>query len=303
MQYESRSVHPTETVSEGWELIKNDYWLFFGMTLVMTLIVIAVSAVLGGVVSLIAQAVSRAFVSTTGNAGGTAAALIPQFIEQVFGIFTNLAAGVLGAIMTCGIYISLSKKAVGGAADFGDLFAGFKYFLPCLLVSIIFTVIQFFVGVTTILIAFVFGISALGPEVLAPGGKIDPQIFTRLIPAFLALGVFFIIYSIVFGALTLFVYQLISVRNYPAMEAIIESFRAGFKNFFGLIGLLIVEFFIMLGGALLCGVGIFFVLPVLVAANFAAYLRVFGNTNDLGWQHSPPPPPAFGGTDVRFSQF
>jgi hypothetical protein len=304
MQYESRPVHPTETVSEGWELIKTDYWLFFGMTLVMTLIIIAVSAVLGGVVGLIAQAVARGIGAAAGNAAGTGAALLPQIIEQVFGIFTNLVVGVLSALFICGIYIALSRKASGGAADFGDLFAGFKYFLPCLLVALIFTVIQFFVGITTILIAFVFGITAFGPEILAPGGKIDPQIFMALIPAFLVIALFYLIFSIIFGALTLFVYPLIAVRNFSAMEAIMQSLRAGFKNFFGLIGLFIIEFFIAFGGALLCGVGILFVLPILMAANFAAYLRVFGRTSDFSAQHSPPPPPIFGNeADSRFSQF
>lgn len=304
MQYESRPVHPTETVSEGWELIKNDYWIFFGMTLVMTLSIIAVSAVLNGVVGLIAQAVARGIGAAAGNAAGTAAALLPQIIEQIFSIFTNLVVTTLSALFTCGIYIALSRKAGGGAANFGDLFSGFKYFLPCLLVALIFTVIQFFVAITTILIAFVFGITAFGPEILAPGGKIDPQIFMALIPAFLVIALFYVIFSIIFGALMLFVYQLIAVRNFSAIEAITGSVRAGFKNFFGLIGLLIIEFFIAFGGALLCGVGIFLVLPILMAANFAAYLRVFGRTTDFGAQHSPPPPPIFGNeTDSRFSQF
>jgi|GEM_PF-252103 len=303
MEYESRPIHPTETVSEGWELIKNDYWLFFGMTLVMTLIVIAVSAILGGIIGLFAQVVARGIGAAAGNVTGIAA-LIPQIIEQVFGIFTNLAVGVLSAMFTCGIYIALSRKASGGAADFGDLFAGFRYFLPCLLIALIYTVIQFFMGITTILIAFAFGITAFGPEILMPGGRIDPQIFQRLIPAFLVIGFFYLIFLLIFAVLTGFVYQLIAVRNFSAMEAIMQSVRAGLKNFFGLVGLFIIQFFIALAGALLCGVGILFVLPILVAANFAAYLRVFGREDGFGAQHSPPPPPIFGSdADSRFSQY
>lgn len=305
MQHESRPVHPTETVAEGWELIKNDYWLFFGMTLVMTLIVIAVSAVLGGVVSAIAQIASRAITgAVTADAAGKVAALLPQIIEQVFSIFTNLVATVLAAVFTCGIYISLSRKASGGTPDFGDLFAGFKYFLPCLLVALIFTLIQFFVGITMILIAFAFGITAFGPEILAPGGRIDGQIFQALIPAIFAVAIFYLIFSLIFAVLTDFVYQLIAIRNFSALDAIMQSARAGLKNFFGLVGLFIIQFFIALGGALLCGVGILFVLPILVAANFAAYLRVFGRASDFGAQHFPPPPPNFGGrANSEFSQF
>jgi hypothetical protein len=273
------------------------------MTLVMTLIVIAVSAVLGGIVGLFAQVVARGIGAAAGNVTGIAA-LIPQIIEQVFSIFTNLAVGVLSAMFTCGIYIALSRKASGGAADFGDLFAGFRYFLPCLLIALIYTVIQFFMGITTILIAFAFGITAFGPEILMPGGRIDPQIFKTLIPAFLVIGFFYLIFLLIFAVLTGFVYQLIAVRNFSAMEAIMQSVRAGLKNFFGLVGLFIIQFFIALAGALLCGVGILFVLPILVAANFAAYLRVFGREDGFGAQHSPPPPPIFGSdADSRFSQY
>ncbi|HEX8195129.1 MAG TPA: hypothetical protein VF571_02850 [Pyrinomonadaceae bacterium] len=116
------------------------------------------------------------------------------------------------------------------------------------------------------------------------------------------IGLFYLIFLLIFAVLTSFVYQLIAVRNFSAMEAIMQSVRAGLKNFFDLVGLFIIRFFIALGGALLCGVGILFVLPILAAANFAAYLRVFGRTTDFGAQHAPPP--IFGNeADSRFSQF
>jgi uncharacterized membrane protein len=293
MEYESRRVHPTEVISEGWELIKNDYWLFFGMTLLMTLIIIAVSAILGGIVGMIAQIVSRAVGAVSSGATANAATLISQLIEQGFGIITTLATTLISALFTCGIYVALSRRASGGQPEFGDLFAGFKFFLPSLIVTLFFTAFQFVLSVTMVLVAFLFGISNLGAEMIAPGGRFDPSIFRALIPAFLVIAIIYIVFSFVFSALMFFIYQLIAVRNASAGEAITQSVRAGLRNFFPLIGLFIIEGLIAFAGALLCIVGIFFVIPILMAANFAAYLRVFGRPNNLG-QHLPPPPPVFG---------
>lgn len=304
MEYESGSVHPTEAVSEGWALIKSDYWLFFGMTLVMTLIIIVVSATVGGVVGAIAQIVSRGIVAVSAGAPANAASvLVPQLIAQVFSIISNLVTILLSALLTCGIYVALWRKASGGAPEFGDLFAGFKFFQPCFIVALVFTLFQFVIGITTVLIGFVFGISRFGADVIAPGGKFDPKIFQTLIPALLAIGLFYLIFSFVFGALMFFIYQLIAVRNASAVEAITQSVRAGLRNFFPLIGLFIIEGLIALAGALVCGVGIFFVVPILMAANFAAYLSVFGRPNNFA-QHLPPPPPVFGAQpNSGFSQF
>ena len=304
MEYESRSVHPTETVSEGWQLIKNDYWLFFAMTLVMTLIVIAVSATVGAAVGAIAQIVSRGIgAASSGTAGNVTAVLIPQLVAQVFNIFTTLLTTLLSALLTCGVYVALSRKASGGAAEFGDLFAGFKFFQPCLIVALIFTLFQFVISMTMILVAFVFGISNLGADMIAPGGKFDPTIFQKLIPAFLVIALFYLVFSFVFGALMFFIYQLIADRNASAIEALTQSVRAGLRNFFPLIGLFIIEGLMTFAGALLCGVGIFFVIPILVATNFAAYLRVFGRPTSFA-QNLPPPPPVFGTQpNSGYSQF
>ncbi len=34
MDYQTGSVKPIGSIQEGWDLIKNDYWLFFAMVLV-----------------------------------------------------------------------------------------------------------------------------------------------------------------------------------------------------------------------------------------------------------------------------
>jgi uncharacterized membrane protein len=295
MEYESGAVNPANSISEGWELIKNDYWLFFGMTLVMTLIVIAVSTTLNAAVGMLAGVVSGGFrtVSENAPAGINSAALIPQLIAQGFGIITTLATTLISALMICGIYLALSRKARGETPEFGDLFAGVKFFLPCLIVSLITTAIHFVIGVAIMLSALAFGISSLTPEVLAPGGKLDPNFLRTLIFAFVVIGIFYLIFSFILGALIFFVYQLIADRNLSAMNALNLSVRAGLSNFFGITGLFIVQGLIMFGGALLCIIGMFFVLPIIFASNYTVYLRVFGKPTPV-FNNSPPPPPNFG---------
>jgi uncharacterized membrane protein len=151
--------------------------------------------------------------------------------------------------------------------------------------------------------ALAFGISSLSPEVIAPGGKLDPDFLRTLISAFVVIGVFYIIFSFIISALIFFVYQLIADRNLSAMNALTLSVRAGLSNFFGIIGLFIVQGLILFGGALLCGIGMFFVLPIIFASNYTVYLRVFGKPTTV-FNNSPPPPPNFGNQfDSEFSQF
>ncbi|MDQ4120179.1 MAG: hypothetical protein M3209_01770 [Acidobacteriota bacterium] len=304
MEYESKSVHPTEVISEGWELIKSDYWLFFGITLVMTLIVVAISGVLVAAVGEIAQIVTRGVgIVSDGTPANVAAALVPSLIKEGFNVITTFVTTLISALLTCGIYVALWRKASGEAPDFGDLFAGFKFFQPCLIVTLLLTLFQFALSVSMVLVAFLFGISSLGTEIITPGGRFDPSIFRALIPAFLVIAILYLIFTFIFGVLTFFVYQLIATKNAFAAEAITQSVRAGLRNFFPLIALSIIEGLMAIAGALLCIVGIFFVIPILMAANFAAYLRVFGRPDNLA-QHLPPPPPVFGAQpNSGFSQF
>lgn len=309
MEYESGTIHPSECVSEGWELIKNDYGLFFGMSLVLALIVIAVSMLFGSVIGVVAPVLSSSLGVVSGNlpqAGNVSAKnLIPQLIEQTLSIISVLVATLIAAILTCGIYLALSRKSKGETPEFGDFFGGFKFFLPCLIVSGMLTVFDFLINVAILFVGFALGVSNLGAEaIIAPDGRIEPKIFETLFTAIAITALFYLIASFIIGTLTFFIYQLIALKNLPAIDALSQSARAGLRNFLGIIGLFIIQGLMMLGGAVLCGVGILFVLPIIMASNYTAYLRVFGRTTDFGAQHSPPPPPIFGNeADSRFSQF
>lgn len=297
MEFQSGGVGPIRSIKEGWELIKNDYWLFFGMTLVLSLIIIAVALVLnlivGGVTAVISGAIGVA-AQRGGDAGNAMQAIVPQLIGEVFGIFTGVIVTTLAAMLTCGIYTALSRKADGGMASFGDLFEGFNYFQQCFLVSVIVTLINFVINVVILLMGVALGVSAFRTGLISADGKLNPNIMGALFGFAAIIGLIYFVISLTIAALTLFVYPLIADRKVPAMQALGLSVRAGLSNLPGIIGLFILQILIIFAGMLACLIGVFFVAPILSASIFAAYRSVFGrNPNPFGGRHAPPAPPVF----------
>lgn len=297
MDFQSGAVRPVGSVEEGWALIKSDYWLFFAMTLVLALIIIAVSLALSFIVGIISGVISAGMGIATQNAndvGKASAAILPQLISQVLSIFTGLITATLSGILTCGIYTALSRKANGGTPQFGDLFEGFQYFQQCLIVSLIVTLINFALNVVLLIIGVAFGVSAFGAGLLTRNGKFDPSALAPIIGVVFIMLLIYIVIAFIIAVCTFFTYPLITERKLSAFEALKLSVRAGMSNFFGIIGLFIINSFIALGGLLVCGIGVFFVIPIISASVFAAYLSVFGRTPSVG-QQRPPTPDSFGG--------
>jgi hypothetical protein len=295
MEIQRNAVSPIGNIKQGWELIKNDYWMLFAMMLVLLVITVAISFVLGLVVAAISGAISIAVgvaSAGAGDAGRAAASIVPQLISQFLNIITSLIVGTLSGVLYCGIYKGLSRRANGGQLDFGDLFTGFENILQCFIVSLIFSIIQFAFGVVMIFIGFAAGASALAGGLVTPDGKLNPAITGALLSGVLIIALIYLVVALIFSSLTIFTYPLIADRKMTALEALTTSIKAGFSNLLGIIGLLIVLFFMLFGGTMLCFVGLLFVLPLLPSAIFTAYLNVFGKAPHIGKQ-SPPPPPVF----------
>jgi len=64
-------------------------------------------------------------------------------------------------------------------------------------------------------------------------------------------------------------------------------------NFWGLFGLIFLNFLLSVGGLLLCMVGVYFVLPISYSAIATAYEQVFGLREVIVAPNTPPPPPVF----------
>lgn len=195
---------------------------------------------------------------------------------------------VLFGPMMCGIYLCLFRKMRGEPVEFGMLFKGFDHFLQGLIAAAIHVVPVILVMVPAYLILFVLMMSSM------PRGRMDPNEssdFLFMILGYELVFVFVIlVISIIMGIFFMFPYALIVDRNLSGLDAVKTSIKAGMANFGGILGLLLLNFGLVIVGVLFCYVGAFLTMPISVASYAVAYRRVFGE----GPQNvaSPPPPPS-----------
>src|SRR5580765_3300196 len=123
-EFRTGVIKPIECVKEAWELIKDEYWILFAISIV--------GAMIGGI-----------------------------------------SLYVLIGSMICGIFGCYLKKIDGGRVTFDDLWKGFKFFWPSLLVTIVivapivfFTVVMFVTIYLPIITAAVMGNDANGGAIL-----------------------------------------------------------------------------------------------------------------------------------------
>lgn len=295
MEFRSGAVHPGENVSEGWAIIKDDYWTFFAMTLVALIIVIVASLILGAINNLITFGIAGAFGVAAQNSetAGKVAAVLPQIISSIIGIFTNILVITISGSFYVGIYTALARKFAGGAADFSDLFSGFQKISQCFIVAVVLSLIQFVITLAALGVGVAVGVTAFGTGLITSNGQLNPQIFGGLFAVILGLFVVYLIVSIIIAALTTFIYPIIADKNLSGVEAVMLSIKSGFANIGGLILLILLLGLMSLGGAILCLVGVLFVAPVLAASVFSAFRNVFPATNEFR-NYDPPSPPNFG---------
>ena len=296
MEYKSSAVSPTESISQGWNIIKDNYWLFFGMNFVFFLIIFIVSIVLGLINNGITFGISAVLGIATqgsGDIGQGAATVAPQFISTFISLFTNIIVVTCSGILFCGIYKALARTVSGEKPDFGDLFSGFDKVMPCFIFAIAMSAVQFIIAVIILGIGLAIGISAIGTGMVTADGQLNPAIFGGLLVFFLVVLLFSLIANLIIGVLTSFVYPLISNSEMSGGKALMLSARSGFSNFIGLTFLLVLLGLMAFGGALVCFVGVLFVVPIISASIFAAFQSVFGGIQD-NRQHTPPAPPQFG---------
>jgi len=237
--FNRNAVQPMECIKGGWELIRSQYWLFVGMTVV--------GIIIGSVVPM----------------------------------------GILMGPMMCGIYLALFQTRRGQPIEFGLLFKGFDYFGDAVIATLIHMVPIVVIVVPAYLLFYVgmFGMMA------ATNGQPDPGAIFGLLGVFAVFWFVVMIAIIVLSVIFTFAYPLIVDRRLSGLNAVKLSIRAGFANFWRLLGMLILTGLMTFVGVLFCYVGAFLVMPISFAAIATAYEQVFG----LGevQPNLPPPPPSF----------
>jgi len=217
------------------------------------------------------------------------ALLKDQYWLCVVGGFIGLAVPVvlLGPMMS-GIFLCLFQRMRNEKVEFADLFKGFDYFVPSLIVAVIRIVPILLLIVPFYIIMFTVMFSTM------PRGRGNPGEAPGFLFAFFGIEIVFVVVlltiKIVIESLFLFAFPLVVDRKLSGLEAIKLSIKAARANLGGVAGLVLLNEAIAIVGAFCCIVGIYFVLPVTFAADAVAYRRVFPE----GFQNfaSPPPPPA-----------
>ena len=239
INFNRNAVQPIECIKGGWELIRSQYWLFVGMTVV--------GVIIGSVVPM----------------------------------------GILMGPMMCGIYLALFQTRRRQPIEFGLLFKGFDYFGDSVIATLIHMIPIVVIVVPAYLLFYVgmFGVMA------ASNGEPDPGAMLGLLGVFAIFWFLVMIAIIVLSVIFTFAYPLIVDRRLSGLNAVKLSIRAGFANFWRLLGMLILTGLMTFVGVLFCYVGAFLVMPISFAAIATAYEQVFG----LGevQPNLPPPPPSF----------
>jgi hypothetical protein len=205
-------------------------------------------------------------------------------IWLVGGLIGSVSLMIAAGAMTCGTFYCYLRKIDGQAVTFDDLWKGMQWFWPGL-------VIMMFIIVPMIVVYSVIYV----PIVLSAfmGSRLSQdELMAMLVGAF-AVEFILIVIMVCVHTLIIFSFPLIVDRNFGAVKAMTTSARAVFKNMGGVIGLFLVNFVLVLGGYLALCVGIYFVIPIVLAANIVAYRKVFPALNDR--RFDPPPPNAYQG--------
>jgi uncharacterized membrane protein len=184
--------------------------------------------------------------------------------------------------MICGIYLCFFKKIEGQHTQFETLFKGFDYFLPGLLLTLIVTipVVIFMVLVYVPMLLAVFA-----------GQRMSQQ---ELVATFIGIAIADVIFAIVmvcFHTLLIFAFPLIVDRKLSVWQSVKTSAKAVWRNLGGVAGLFGIGFLLAIAGYLALCIGVYFLMPVMFAANVVAYRKVFPKI-DAPLQ-SPPNAPAF----------
>lgn len=223
-----------------------------------------------------------------------------SLVSQNFGLFLGISAlgMILAGCIPCvslfiagpivaGIYYVFLRQMRGEPVDFGMMFKGFEFFVPAMVIGLIMAIPEIMgQGIRISIDIADIGIQSQGDGRYA--GLSAGLAILALVVALVVIVIGFVIRISLFFALPLIVEKKMSVG-----DAIKLSASAGWANFGGIFLLSILEALIMIAGILALCIGIFFVLPIIYAANAFAYRQVFPHV-DQNLNTAPPMPNEYG---------
>lgn len=187
-------------------------------------------------------------------------------IWLVGGMLGGMSLMIAAGAMTCGTFYAYLRKIDGREISFDDLWKGMSWFGSGLVVMLFIIVPIIFVYALIYIPVLIA--AAMGPRLS------ETELMQLLLGAF-AVDFVLLVITVCLHTLLIFAFPLIVDKNLGAFGAIRLSARAVLKNLGGVCGLIGLNFVMILAGyAALC-VGVYFVIPIMLATNVVAYRRVF----------------------------
>lgn len=205
-------------------------------------------------------------------------------IWLVGGIIGSITLFIAAGAMTAGTFYCYLRKIDGETVAFDDLWKGMQWFGPALVVMLLIVVPMI----------FIYGIIYV-PIILSAvmGSNLSQDELMGLFFGALAIDLVLVFLMVCIHTLLIFSFQLIVDRNLGAIKAMTTSARAVMANLGGVGGLMAVNFGLVVAGYLAFCVGIYFVIPIIIAANVVAYRMVFPRADFRRFE--PPHPSVYGG--------
>jgi hypothetical protein len=187
-------------------------------------------------------------------------------VAFVGGLIAGATLMVLAGAMYCGIFFCYLKRVDGQRLTFDDLWKGFDWWLPGLGVAAVIIV--------PIIVEYIFfSISLVGA--IQAGSNLGENEMLGLIAGTMVVHFVILLAMVCFHTLLIFSFPLIVDRNLGAVAAMTTSAKAVWNNLGGVAGLIGVQIVLVLLGELACFVGIYLVIPIIIAGNMIAYRKIF----------------------------
>ena len=254
-QYHSGAINATDCISNGWNMISPNYWLFFGMAVVAMLILMVLGC-------------------------------IP--------LVNMVANPILSGPIFLGIYYALLKQMRGEPVEFGMLFQGFNRFVPAMVITLVASAPIIIMQIINLFFNFAsLGMAMMGNRGGAAERQMAATTGIMMIIVYAVFLICMLVALVVQISLVFAIPLLADNDDMGAVDAMKLSASAAWSNIGGLILLFILEFLILLVGVVALCIGWFFVLPIIYAANAFAFRQVFPDTKQ-NFQNIPPPPASYG---------
>lgn len=204
------------------------------------------------------------------------------FVGMIIGAFSMYI--LIGAMM-CGIYFCYIQKIDGKQVSFDGLWAGFQTILPSFLVMLL-------IVIPLVVVYLIIYIPIIAAMVLGP--KLSSDELTQMFIGAIVVDAILIVLMTCFHTLLVFAFPLIIDRKMGAWQSIMTSAKAVWQNLGGIAGMIGVAIVAMIPIVFLtCGLGVYFVMPVMFAGYALAYRKVFPALDAS--DYNPPSPDAYRG--------